>query len=91
MSLTPCVELRETCSSCGGPAVPSGLCREVLCAACAPKKLRHAAITVKVIEHDGRIRWEHHHYLTCVLCKLTGVEQKGTPMNGDSVPLPWTT
>ena len=65
-----CYEIATTCASCGGFAVPTQWCRVVYFAACAPRQLRHAEIRVKVIEADGQIHYEIHHYLTCTLCLI---------------------
>ena len=65
-----CYEIATTCASCGGFAVPTQWCRVVYCAACAPRQLRHAEIQVRVIEADGKVHYEIHHYLTCTLCLI---------------------
>ena len=67
-SMTGCIEQATTCRACGGPVVTMNTCGTVYCLACVPKKLRHAAIRVKVIEADGKEHYEDHHYLTCVRC-----------------------
>ena len=80
-----CYEIATTCASCGGFAVPTQWCRVVYCAACAPRQLRHAEIRVKVIEADGQIHYEIHHYLTCTRCFIEGMAAARRTQN---VPCP---